>query len=207
MVMALCGGGVVQSSWSEPLSFTTDVCTPVSGVTVTDTTATSVKVNWNAVNGSMGYKLYYGAPGFYEEEAATAEAAATATSYTITGLNPETPYEVYVRNRCTETLYSNITANDRVPFTTLSSSEGIYDVESGTLTLYPNPASEKVTMTVTGFEGTVEVEIVDMNGRRVAGYTTMDSELTINVSDLAQGAYFVRVTGDNHTAVRKLIVK
>ncbi len=207
MVMALCGGGVVQSGWSEPLSFTTDVCTPVSGVTVTDTTATSVKVNWNAVNGSMGYKLYYGAPGFYEEEAATAEVGATTTSYVINGLNPETPYEVYVLNRCTETLYSNVTADDRVPFTTLSSSEGIYDVESGTLTLYPNPASEKVTVTVTGFEGTVEVEIVDMNGRRVAGYTTMDSELTINVSDLAQGAYFVRVTGDTHTAVRKLIVK
>ena len=76
----------------------------------------------------------------------------------------EPPYdlELYVLNRCTETLYSNVTADDRVPFTTLSSSEGIYDVESGTLTLYPNPASEKVTMTVTGFDGAVEQAVPDI---------------------------------------------
>ncbi|MBR6291560.1 MAG: fibronectin type III domain-containing protein [Bacteroidales bacterium] len=207
MVMALCGGGAAQSAWSEPYTFTTDPCTRVSGVTVTDITATSARVSWNAVQGSAGYRLYYGAPEFYEEEATQVEIASSATSYVINGLNPQTNYELYVRNRCTETLYSDVTTEDRVPFTTLNSSEGIYDVESGTLTLYPNPASEKVTMTVTGFEGTVEVEIVDMNGRRVANYTTMDSELTINVNDLSQGAYFVRVTGDTHTAVRKLIVK
>lgn len=120
---------------------------------------------------------------------------ATASPYVATGLN-----------HSTETLYSNVTTDDRVAFTTLGVN-GIYDVENGTLTLFPNPASDKVNVTVGGFEGEVEVEIVDMNGRRVAGYTTKDSELTINVSDLAQGAYFVRVTGDTHTAVRKLIVK
>ena len=68
-------------------------------------------------------------------------------------------------------------------------------------------AGDKVTLTVTGFEGQVEVEIVDMNGRRVASYVTNDGELTVNVSEMAQGAYFVRVTGDSQTAVRKLIVK
>ena len=110
-----------------------------------------------------------------------------------------------MRNRCTEILYSNVTANDRVSFTT--GSNGIYDVESGTLTLYPNPASEKVTVTVTGFEGQVEVEIVDMNGRVSGKWRVENGELTVNVSEMAQGAYFVRVTGDTQTAVRKLIVK
>ena len=45
------------------------------------------------------------------------------------------------------------------------------------------------------------------NGRRVASHVTNDGELTVNVSEMAQGAYFVRVTGDTQTAVRKLIVK
>ena len=111
-------------------------------------------------------------------------------------------------NRCTETLTSNQTDNDRVQFTTLAGgSEGIYDVENGTLTLFPNPANSYVTITVSGFNGEVEVQIVDLNGRTVSELRTQSSELTLDVSELAQGAYFVRVVSENSTAVRKLIVR
>jgi hypothetical protein len=51
------------------------------------------------------------------------------------------------------------------------------------------------------------VEVVDMNGRTVSRQTTANHQLSIDVSNLAQGAYFVRVTGDRQTAVRKLIVR
>ena len=206
MVMAVCGGGAAESGWSDAVTFTTDICTPVSNVTVDNITASSATVNWNAVAGSMGYKLFYGFPGFYDTEAQTAEVGANSTNYTITGLAAETAYEVYVLNRCTETLYSNVTANDRVGFSTIAGN-GIYDVETGTLTLYPNPASTTVTLTVTGFDGEVEVEIVDMNGKRVSALRTQNSELQIDLGQIATGAYFVRVTGEHQTAVRKLIVK
>ena len=85
--------------------------------------------------------------------------------------------------------------------------QGIDDVESGMLTLFPNPASTSVTLTVSGFDGEAMVEVVDMNGRTVSKLTTVNSELNIDVSTLAQGAYFVRVTGERQTAVRKLIVR
>ena len=206
MVMAVCGNGAAESGWSDAITFTTDICTPVSNVTVDNITASSATVNWQAVAGSMGYKLFYGFPGFYDTEAQTAEVGANSTNYTITGLAAETAYEVYVLNRCTETLYSNVTANDRVGFSTIAGN-GIYDVENGTLTLYPNPASEVVTLTVTGFDGEVNVEIVDMNGKRVSSLRTQNSELQIDLGQIATGAYFVRVTGEHQTAVRKLIVK
>ena len=206
-VRALCGqNSNLPGDWSDVVQATPDECPGVTGVGVGDITETSAKVNWQPVQGSLGYKVYYGIADFEDAEAAVVDVAATATDYTMSGLTLGSNYEVYVLNRCTETLYSNVTTDDRVAFTTLGVN-GIYDVENGTLTLFPNPASDKVNVTVGGFEGEVEVEIVDMNGRRVAGYTTKDSELTINVSDLAQGAYFVRVTGATHTAVRKLIVK
>ena len=205
MVMAVCGGGAAESGWSDPITFTTDVCAPVAGVNVTTVTATTATIGWQPVQGSMGYKLFYGHPGFYDSEALTAEVSATANSHTITGLAGETDYEVYVLNRCTETLYSNVTADDRIAFHTTAN--GIYDVESGTLTLYPNPAREVVTLTVSGFDGEVEVEIVDMNGKRVSALRTQNSELQIDLGQVAVGAYFVRVTGEHQTAVRKLIVK
>ena len=39
------------------------------------------------------------------------------------------------------------------------------------------------------------------------GLEVMDNSLTIDISDLSQGAYFVRITGERTTAIRKLIVK
>ncbi|MCR5445081.1 MAG: fibronectin type III domain-containing protein [Bacteroidales bacterium] len=206
-VRALCGqNSNLPGDWSDVVQATPDECPGVTGVSVGDTTETSAKVSWQPVQGSLGYKVYYGIADFEDAEATVVDVATTATDYTMSGLTPGSNYEVYVLNRCTETLYSNVTTDDRVAFTTLGVN-GIYDVENGTLTLFPNPASDKVTVAVAGFEGEVGVEIVDMNGRCVAGYTTKDSELTVNVGDLSQGAYFVRVTGATHTAVRKLIVK
>ena len=348
---AICMLGTVESDWSDTLTFTTDACTPVTGVTVSGITASTAMVNWNAIPGATTYRVSYGEPGFYESEARRAEV--TTNSYTITGLEAETDYEVYVENKCGEGIYSVVTAADRIGFTTTNDApttytltvvsnntawgtvtgggtypagaqvtltatansgyhfdrwndgdtdatrvvtvtgdatytanfaedggqnvyytvtvssnnpawgsvsgggeylegstvtitatandgyrfvewndgntdnprtftvtedveyiatfeadaQGIDDVESGMLTLFPNPASTSVTLTVSGFDGEAMVEVVDMNGRTVSKLTTVNSELNIDVSTLAQGAYFVRVTGERQTAVRKLIVR
>jgi hypothetical protein len=49
-----------------------------------------------------------------------------------------------------------------------------------------------------------------MNGRTVASETLeSNSECvkTMDVNNLAQGAYFVRITGDNTNMVKKLVVR
>ena len=204
-VSSLCGDIMLESEPSDTISFTTDVCQPVEGITVSDITASSATVSWQSMNGSTGYTLYYGFPGFTTDEAQRVSVAGTASSYTLTDLNEETNYQLLMINRCAEGVES--AASDRVDFTTTAGGNGIYDVENGTLTLFPNPASSVVTVTVSGFDGEVEVQIVDMNGRAVSDFRTQNSELTLDVSELAQGAYFVRVTGDKSTAVRKLIVR
>ena len=210
-VRGLCGANSdVESEWSEALLVTTEVCAPVdaSTVTVSEITTSGAVVSWAPANGSIGYVVYHGLPGFISDEAERENVAAGTTNYTFSGLESETTYELIVFNRCTETLTSNQTDNDRVQFTTLTDTpESIYDVESGTLTLFPNPASSVVTVTVSGFDGEVAVQIVDLNGRTVSELRTQSSELTLDVSELAQGAYFVRVTGSGSTAVRKLIVR
>ena len=84
---------------------------------------------------------------------------------------------------------------------------GIGDVTVGTVSLYPNPASTSVTLGLSGFEGDVRVDVVDMNGRVVYTANTTTSTVSIDVTDMPQGAYFVRVTSGSRTAVSKLIVK
>ena len=101
-----------------------------------------------------------------------------------------------------------ITVIEHMTYTAnFAANTGIDDVENYSLSLYPNPASSTVTVSLDGFEGAVAVELVDISGRTVASYTSGESTLTINVSSLTQGAYFVRVTGDKATAVRRLIVR
>ena len=206
-VRAICLLGVVESPWSDTLTFSTDACSPVNGVTVNNITNSSATVNWQPSTGALGYKISYGDSNFYDADATTVEVDANTTSYTMTGLDAEWSYEVFVQTKCGENTYSSVATEDRIAFRTTSSSEGIYDVESGTLTLYPNPASTSVTLSVSGIDGEATVEVVDMNGRTVATYTTVNHELGIDVSTLGQGAYFVRVTGERQTAVRKLIVR
>ena len=63
---------------------------------------------------------------------------------------------------------------------------------------------------MSGANGKVRITVVDINGR-VAASETMecagDCMKTMNVDNLAQGAYFVRITGENVSMVRKLIVR
>ena len=76
---------------------------------------------------------------------------------------------------------------------------------SARISLYPNPASS--TVTLTGIEGEATVTVVDMNGRQVYSGNAADGSLTVDVSGMAQGAYFVRITGERVNAIRKLIVR
>lgn len=90
----------------------------------------------------------------------------------------------------------------------LSNTVGIDEVAAESrLNLYPNPASQMVSISAEGVEGNVTVSIVDMNGRVMMQQNGNAQSFRFNVSGLAQGAYFVRLTGENVNAVRKLIVE
>ena len=82
---------------------------------------------------------------------------------------------------------------------------GIEDVEAADIVLYPNPATSNVTLR--GVEAGSQVSVVDMNGRMVRDFKAANDNVRIDVSNLAKGAYFVRVVNGNTNAIRKLIVK
>ncbi len=86
--------------------------------------------------------------------------------------------------------------------------EGIDDIDANAIALYPNPAT--TTVTISGISGQATVSIVDMNGREVHTQTIKHSSnqtITLDLTGYAQGAYFVRITGERINAIRKLIVK
>ena len=69
------------------------------------------------------------------------------------------------------------------------------------ITLYPNPASDRVTLEGVGKEA--KVLVINSVGKVVKLLDNVSGSVTFSVEDLPKGIYFVRVG----TAVRKLVVE
>lgn len=87
--------------------------------------------------------------------------------------------------------------------------QGINEATSNvTLNLFPNPANNNVKLNIAGVSGNVDCTILDMSGRVVYSQNVnAEQGTTINVSNFAKGAYFVRITNNEFTKVEKLIVR
>ena len=200
-VMAVCGG-ILESEASDTVSFTTLDCPVPTNVAVSNVTTHTATITWNGTASS--YTLEYGSEG-YPQGDGTAIANITGNSYQLTDLVDGYAYDVYVMANCDAQNASDWST--KATFTTLV---GINGVEGSMVTVYPNPTSNSTTITLTGVNGDVTIAIVDMNGRTVRSETMNcegDCAKTMQVNDLAQGAYFVRINGDNVNMVKKLIVK
>ena len=204
-VRAICDQNT-YSAWSTVSTFTTgeqpsEDCDPVANLTVVEITETTATVTWTpGATGDHWQVVVSDANGSTVSDATVSEPRAN-----LTGLTRRTNYTVSVRTDCGEGNHSSyVTANFR------TEGEGIDDVTSATCTIYPNPTSNSTTISVSGVNGKVKIAVVDMNGRTVATETlecNSDCDKTMDVDNLAQGAYFVRITSDSVNMVKKLIVR
>ena len=203
-VKAICGNGIAESEYSDTIQFTTNNCEQVAGVTVTNITENSAVVNWEPATANS-YEVDYGPVGHGQGQGSTVTVDGV-TTYTITGLESETGYSVYVRALCE--------ADAPGPWSQVQefTTGGIgIDVADGmNVSIYPNPTSSTTTIALSGVNGDVAITVVDMNGRVVMSDSMScegDCVKTMEVSGLAQGAYFVRINGENVNMVKKLVVK
>ena len=94
-------------------------------------------------------------------------------------------------------------------FTTLDTIHtiGVSTAEIGGVLVYPNPAHGSVTIEATS---PATVTLLSLNGRAVntqAFTQSSNQTITIDLSAVPQGAYFVKVVSRGSVSVRKLIVK
>ena len=174
------------------------VCAVPTSVSAGNVTATGATITWQGT--AATYVVNYGTQGINQGEGHLD--TVQGTSYAISGLAPQTPYDVYVSSICADGVSSDWSTVAQ--FTTTQ--VGIDDVNANAnISLYPNPASHMVT--ISGIEGTATVTVIDLNGRQNGQWQVENGELTIDVSAMAKGAYFVRIAGESTVAVRKLVVK
>ncbi len=77
------------------------------------------------------------------------------------------------------------------------------------LSLYPVPAVDNVVLNYSGEYSPVSyVNVYNMNGKLMLSETMeYGSNLTLNVADLASGLYMIKLTNENETITKKMLVK
>lgn len=78
---------------------------------------------------------------------------------------------------------------------------GINEVNDINVALYPNPVTSKLNISA---EGVQEVSIIDVNGRTVM---TQQNANAIDMSEMANGVYFVRVITNEGISTQKIVKK
>lgn len=81
-----------------------------------------------------------------------------------------------------------------------SNNEGIAgrpEIRESKIILAPNPSSSLVTLSGLDVEKPTMVEVYDVQGRQLRSYRTTESEITLNVEDLAKGMYIITCTGSD----------
>ena len=199
-VQALCGQhNDIPGQWSAPLTFSTNVCPPVTNVHIVSVTANNATVAWSDTANASLWQIEYGLRGFDRGEGLSA--TTSDNQYTMLDLDANTEYDVYVAAVCTDGILSAF--SETVTFTTATNGIDVL-VNNMQIAIHPNPARRDITIECSE---PVEMSVCDISGRTVMAQSYIGTKAVIPIAILAPGAYFIRLVNDNGTTVRKLIVE
>ena len=192
---------VIDMSYYTTYTFTPDCgttpepCATPTGLTASNIETESITVSWDAAAGVSSWNIQYRPEGGQLSTAST-----TTNSYTLNWLTGNTTYQIQVQANCGDGNLSDW--SPAISATTV----GIESWLAGSVTLYPNPAREYVDIRVDGDVNVTAMEVYDVYGKLINTVNVIDNPTRINVSGLADGMYFVRVTTEKG-AVTKAFVK
>jgi uncharacterized repeat protein (TIGR01451 family) len=136
----------------DDVRFTSNSCMPPSNLWISNTTPTSLTLNWTENGNSQQWEVYVSPCGAPAPLATTSGYLSLANQYFVSGLNPSTCYDFYVRSLCPFVPGGTVW----VPFTpTMTSPSGacgtdIYD-NGGMLGNYVNNSITIVTICPSNF--------------------------------------------------------
>lgn len=73
--------------------------------------------------------------------------------------------------------------------------------------VFPNPFTEQITLTITGFNSIAKVQIRDSFGNIKMVCEISGKTISLNLNELPSGVYFLMVSFEKHQSIQKLIKK
>ncbi|MEZ5015076.1 MAG: T9SS type A sorting domain-containing protein [Chitinophagales bacterium] len=164
--------------------------------------ANAAKLQWGGVMGATGYHFQYRLTG----TAAWTNSFIAAPKHfkKLLGLTCETGYEWRVRATCDGgASFSDWSAIQS--FTTGACR--LEDMKEFDMQVFPNPASDLITVNVPFATESGNIAVYDLNGALImSDKLSGDTEYTFDISALPTGTYFIRWTGDS-TSAQEMFIK
>ena len=122
--------------------------------------------------------------------------------YHITGLVNGEDYEVRVQAVCD----GNVVSEWSATLIATATNSGLDSWLDGSVNLYPNPANEVINVecTINNVQVT-NMEVYDVYGKLINTVIVNENPTRINVSNLANGMYFVRVTTEEGMVTKRFV--
>ena len=171
-------------------------CNAPANVTVSNVTHNSVDVDWTQEGTPDSWTVSY-----KKGSVDTWTTAITNTHpYTITNLEPETSYTVFVTANCGD---ATSEPSAHVSFIT---GVGVANYELSNTAVYPNPTTGKFR--IENSELRIEnVEVYDVYGKMIMSVKVDDNHAELDLSNNASGVYFTRIFTDKGVATKRVVKK
>jgi hypothetical protein len=143
----------------------------------------------------------------------TLSSASTDYNY---GLKTDTAGNIYVSGRYSHSeVFGSLTNSNPSyapamyvgKFGSVASGIEIFSKDHSSLLIYPNPATDFVTIELRAFTSPIKIEIIDLTGQIVYSEYTTNPQTRINCNSWAKGIYFIKATGSEFQKTTKLVVE
>ncbi len=202
-VQAVCDANNL-SDWTEG-TFTTvnqeePDCPAPTNVTAANITHNSAVITWSQEpNTASSWTV------LYKQNAASSWEITTVNemTYTLTGLNPDTQYDVQIMANCDNGMQSG--ASETIHFTTQPDGVNNYDLDNS-ISVYPNPTSGQFT--IYNEQCTINsVDVYDVYGKLISTTKVEDTQVTLDINTYADGVYFARILTDKGVVTKRIVKK
>ena len=195
--------------YGEEVTFTTleevvEPCETPTDLIATDVTTNSITFSWTDHSDVYGWNIMWN-----WGSTLSGPIPISNKPYTLQNLQPNTTYNIRIQAIC-----AGIGESDwSEPLTVTTLGVGIDDHLANSISLYPNPAKDVVNVQCTMNNVQVEaIEVFDVYGKVVrtgvgANNHSPLQTAQINVSGLAAGMYFVRVTTEEGVVMKSFVKK
>lgn len=172
-------------------------CNAPANVTATNLTHESAVLDWTQEGTPDSWTISY-----KKGSADTWSTVETSSHpYTLTNLEAETSYSVYVTANCGDDESEN---SATITFVTLPNGVNSYVLDN--TAVYPNPTTGLVTIQNTNVS-IQRIEVYDVYGKLLNSVEVNDNTITLDVTNFASGVYFTRIMTENGMVTKRIVKK
>jgi sugar lactone lactonase YvrE len=181
--------------------------TAPANLSAAETTATTTTLSWTAsenVSPTTRTKQDLGIITYDIYKDGVLLATISETTYTVTGLKPNTTYIFTVKGK--DAVGNVSAASYAFSVTTLSSiplGTDLFDMKD-TFKLYPNSTTGKVTIEKSP-SGDAQLSVFDLTGRFLFSKELKEKSTALDISNLPIGVYMFKISNESGTVMKKVI--